>query len=75
MTSLAFVLGTLPLLTSTGAGAGARSALGSAVVGGMISGTVLAIFFVPLLFVVVMKLFARQVIPPTAAQAFDPAAT
>jgi multidrug efflux pump len=65
MTSLAFVLGALPLLTSTGAGAGARSALGSAVVGGMISGTVLAIFFVPLLFVVVMKLFARRDTQPT----------
>jgi multidrug efflux pump len=65
MTSLAFVLGALPLLTSTGAGAGARSALGSAVVGGMISGTVLAIFFVPLLFVVVMKLFARREAQPT----------
>ena len=65
MTSLAFVLGALPLLTSTGAGAGARSALGSAVVGGMISGTVLAIFFVPLLFVVVMKLFAGRAAQPT----------
>jgi multidrug efflux pump len=66
MTSLAFVLGALPLMLSTGAGAGARSALGAAVIGGMISGTVLAIFFVPLLFVVVMKLFARQ-----AARASD----
>jgi hydrophobe/amphiphile efflux-1 (HAE1) family protein len=74
MTSLAFVLGALPLLTSAGAGAAARSALGSAVVGGMISGTVLAIFFVPLLFVVVMKLFARQV-TPTDAPGFDLAAT
>ncbi len=60
MTSLAFILGALPLMLSTGAGAGARSALGAAVIGGMVSGTVLAIFFVPLLFVVVMKLFARQ---------------
>jgi multidrug efflux pump len=74
MTSLAFVLGALPLLTSTTAGAAARSALGSAVVGGMISGTVLAIFFVPLLFVVVMKLFTRQVRPP-AAPALELAAT
>jgi len=75
MTSLAFVLGALPLLTSTGAGAGARSALGSAVVGGMISGTVLAIFFVPLLFVVVMKLFARQVTPTDEEPTLDVAAT
>lgn len=72
MTSLAFVLGSLPLLTSTGAGAGARSALGSAVVGGMISGTVLAIFFVPLLFVVVMKLFARREAQPTSELALTP---
>jgi hydrophobe/amphiphile efflux-1 (HAE1) family protein len=72
MTSLAFVLGALPLLTSTGAGAGARSALGSAVVGGMISGTVLAIFFVPLLFVVVMKLFERPARQPTLELAATP---
>jgi multidrug efflux pump subunit AcrB len=72
MTSLAFVLGSLPLLTSTGAGAGARSALGSAVVGGMISGTVLAIFFVPLLFVVVMKLFERPAKQPTLELAATP---
>ncbi|WP_116809185.1 efflux RND transporter permease subunit [Steroidobacter cummioxidans] len=63
MTSLAFVLGALPLMLSTGAGAGARSALGAAVIGGMVSGTVLAIFFVPLLFVVVMKVFSRRPAP------------
>ncbi|MBL8266535.1 efflux RND transporter permease subunit [Steroidobacter sp.] len=67
MTSLAFILGALPLMLSTGAGAGARSALGAAVIGGMVSGTVLAIFFVPLLFVVVMKLFARQPASPNDA--------
>ena len=60
MTSLAFVLGVLPLMLSTGAGAGAQNALGVAVVGGMVSGTVLAILFVPLFFVVVQKLFARR---------------
>lgn len=75
MTSLAFVLGALPLLMSIGAGAGARSALGSAVVGGMISGTVLAIFFVPLLFVVVMKLFAWQTAPKADEPTLDLAAT
>ncbi|WP_129775394.1 efflux RND transporter permease subunit [Peristeroidobacter soli] len=63
MTSLAFILGALPLMLSTGAGAGARSALGAAVIGGMVSGTVLAIFFVPLLFVVVMKVFTRRPAP------------
>ncbi|MBT9440578.1 MAG: efflux RND transporter permease subunit [Acidovorax sp.] len=60
MTSLAFMLGVLPLMLSKGAGAGAQNALGTAVVGGMVSGTVLAIFFVPLFFVVVQKLFGRQ---------------
>lgn len=50
MTSLAFILGVLPLMLSKGAGAGAQNALGTAVVGGMVSGTVLAIFFVPLFF-------------------------
>jgi hydrophobe/amphiphile efflux-1 (HAE1) family protein len=60
MTSLAFILGVLPLMLSKGAGAGSQNALGTAVVGGMVSGTVLAIFFVPLFFVVVQKLFVRQ---------------
>ena len=64
MTSLAFVLGVLPLVLSSGAGAGAQNALGTAVVGGMLAGTVLAIFFVPLFYVVVMRLFKRK---PTAA--------
>lgn len=60
MTSLAFILGVLPLMLSKGAGAGAQNALGTAVVGGMVSGTVLAIFFVPLFFVIVQKLFGRK---------------
>jgi HAE1 family hydrophobic/amphiphilic exporter-1/multidrug efflux pump len=47
----------LPLMVSKGAGAGAQNALGTAVVGGMLSGTMLAIFFVPLFFVIVQKLF------------------
>jgi hydrophobe/amphiphile efflux-1 (HAE1) family protein len=64
MTSLAFVLGVLPLMISTGAGAGAQNALGTAVVGGMVSGTLLAILFVPLFFVVVQQLFARRRNPP-----------
>jgi hydrophobe/amphiphile efflux-1 (HAE1) family protein len=68
MTSLAFVLGVLPLMLSKGAGAGAQNALGTAVVGGMISGTVLALLFVPLFFVVVQKLFARRrMLPATGA--------
>lgn len=57
MTSIAFIFGTLPLAIATGAGAGSRIAIGVAVVGGMISSTVLAIFFVPVFFVVVLRLF------------------
>lgn len=72
MTSLAFILGVLPLMLSTGAGAGAQNALGTAVVGGMVSGTVLAIFMVPLFFVIVQKLFGRK--KPEAGHA-TPAAT
>ena len=50
MTSLAFIFGVLPLAFSTGAGAGARHAVGTGVIGGMIAATFLAIFFVPLFF-------------------------
>jgi multidrug efflux pump len=57
MTSLAFMLGVLPLAISTGAGANSRHAIGTGVLGGMFSATVLAIFFIPLFFVVVMKVF------------------
>ena len=57
MTSLAFILGVLPLVLGSGAGAGAQHALGTAVIGGMLSGTILAIFFVPLFFVLVRGLF------------------
>ena len=57
MTSLAFVLGVLPLMVATGAGAGGRRVLGTAVVGGMVTATVLAVLFVPVFFVVVMRVF------------------
>jgi The (Largely Gram-negative Bacterial) Hydrophobe/Amphiphile Efflux-1 (HAE1) Family len=60
MTSLAFVLGVLPLAIATGAGSGAQNAIGIGVMGGMISATVLAIFFVPLLFVVVLRWFVER---------------
>lgn len=59
MTSLAFIFGVLPLAVSTGAGAGGQNAIGRAVVGGMLSATVLAIFFVPMFFVVVLRLFGQ----------------
>ena len=59
MTSLAFIFGVLPLAISTGAGAGGQNAIGRAVVGGMLSATVLAIFLVPTFFVVVLRLIGR----------------
>ncbi len=60
MTSMAFILGVTPLAISTGAGAGGQNAIGIGVIGGMISGTVLAVIFVPVLFAVVVKLFGRK---------------
>jgi multidrug efflux pump len=60
MTSFAFILGVLPLALSSGAGAASRNAIGWGVVGGMLSATVLSIFFVPVFFVMVMKLFKTK---------------
>ena len=60
MTSLAFILGVLPMVLGSGAGAGAQHALGTAVIGGMLSGTILAVFFVPVFFVLIMKIFKRK---------------
>ncbi|WP_417724422.1 efflux RND transporter permease subunit [Salipiger sp.] len=60
MTSLAFSLGVVPLVLSSGAGAGGRTAVGSAVLGGTITGTVLGVVFVPLFFVIVQLLFSRK---------------
>ncbi|ELV7509126.1 efflux RND transporter permease subunit [Aeromonas sp. s11] len=60
MTSLAFILGVLPLVISSGAGASSRNAIGTGVMGGMISATVLAIFFVPIFFVLVMRYFTSH---------------
>jgi multidrug efflux pump len=57
MTSLAFGLGVLPLAISTGAGSGSQNAIGTGVLGGMISATVLGIFFVPVFFVVIRLIF------------------
>lgn len=57
MTSLAFILGVLPLALSSGAGSGAQNALGTGVIGGMITATILAILFVPLFFVAVRRVF------------------
>ena len=57
MTSLAFVFGVLPLAISTGAGANSRIAIGTAVIGGMLTATVLALFYIPLFFVLVRRGF------------------
>lgn len=60
MTSLAFMLGVLPLAISNGAGSGAQNAVGTGVLGGMVSATILAIFFVPVFFVVVRRRFSKR---------------
>ena len=56
MTSFAFILGIVPLVNARGAGAASRQALGTAVFGGMLAATVLAVFFVPVFFVVIQRL-------------------
>ena len=61
MTSAAFVLGVLPLAISSGAGAAGRNEIGICVIGGMLSATVLAIFFVPVFFVLVMRYFTKYI--------------
>ncbi len=60
MTSLAFGFGVLPLTLATGAGAGAQNAIGTSVLGGMATATFLAIFFIPLFFVLVTQVFGRK---------------
>lgn len=60
MTSLAFVAGVTPLAISSGAGANSRISIGTGIVGGTFTATVLAIFFVPLFFILVKKLFAKN---------------
>src|SRR4029077_5814919 len=57
MTSMAFVLGVLPLAIATGAGAGGRVAIGTGVIGGMLTATVLAVFLVPVFFIGVRSVF------------------
>ncbi len=56
MTSFAFILGVLPLALATGAGAGARTSVGTTVVGGMLASTLLSIFFIPVLYVTIRSL-------------------
>jgi multidrug efflux pump len=60
MTSLAFILGVLPLAVSNGAGSGSQHAIGTGVIGGMLSATFLAIFLIPMFFVVIVQRFGRK---------------
>ena len=69
MTSLAFMLGVMPLVLATGASSASQRAIGTGVIGGMLSGTVLAVFFVPLFFVVVRSLFKGRAKPQSGVPA------
>jgi multidrug efflux pump len=71
MTSLAFVLGVMPLALASGAGSGGQNAIGTGVIGGMLAATFLAIFFVPLFFVTMLRLF--KVAPRSADRVRTPA--
>ena len=64
MTSMAFGFGVLPLAMANGAGAGAQTAIGTGVLGGMLTATFLAIFFIPLFYVTVVKLFGKKQTTP-----------
>ena len=74
MTSLAFGFGVLPLAIGTGAGAGGRNAIGTAVLGGMVFSTTLGIFFVPVFFLVIRSLFSGRSRSGEALEAGAPAA-
>ena len=69
MTSLAFGLGVLPLAIATGAGSGSQNAIGTGVLGGTLVGTLLGLFFIPLFYVVIMRLFKRKSQAADAASA------
>jgi multidrug efflux pump len=73
MTSMAFILGVLPLAIATGAGAGGRVAIGTGVIGGMLTATILAVFLVPVFFISVRSVFrgrrSREQPPPQSPQA------
>ncbi len=68
MTSLAFILGVLPLAIANGAGSGSQNSIGIGVMGGMISATVLGVFFIPLLFVSVRRVFKGRIGPVTTQE-------
>jgi multidrug efflux pump len=69
MTSFAFILGVLPLAISSGAGSGGQNAIGTGVIGGMLSATVLAVFYVPMFFVAVLGWF--RIRSRSTAEAFS----
>ncbi len=69
MTSLAFTFGVLPMALTRGAGAAAQNAIGTGVVGGMLSATFIAIFYIPLSFVLVSQLFRKKTQEPAPAHA------
>ncbi|MCL4158426.1 UNVERIFIED_CONTAM: hypothetical protein GTU68_045023 [Idotea baltica] len=74
MTSMAFVLGVTPLALATGAGAGSQNAIGIAVMGGMLAATFLAIFFVPMFYIAVEKMFHKnKQTAKTVAERSEPA--
>src|SRR5207237_4793184 len=70
MTSFAFILGVLPLVFATGAGAASRQSLGTAVCGGMLTATVLAVFFVPVFYVAIQSLIELKNGPPKPPPGF-----
>ncbi|AXT48591.1 MULTISPECIES: efflux RND transporter permease subunit [Chromobacterium] len=72
MTSLAFVLGCMPLAISSGAGSASRHSIGTGVVGGMLAATFIATFFIPMFFMLIMK-FSKPKQPQAAAEAGDKA--
>ncbi|NRP88678.1 Multidrug efflux pump subunit AcrB [Ensifer adhaerens] len=72
MTSLAFILGVMPLAIANGAGSGSQNSIGIGVMGGMISATVLGVFFIPLLFVSVRRIFKGNVRSTAAPEAANP---
>lgn len=67
MTSMAFILGVVPLVVATGAGAASRHSIGTGVFGGMLAATFLAIFFVPLFFVLIRRLSAQRAMKDSQA--------
>jgi hypothetical protein len=72
MTSLAFTAGAIPLAIASGAGSAARHSIGTGVIGGMVGATTLALFFVPLFYVLISQA-SEKLFPPKAPAAEPPA--